>query len=388
MSLEDQQFCEECGKPLAPGVKFCEECGSPVPELQTRVVADTTPTTPEGTVLQPLAVIPFSYQQHGVFSIDRCTLVIYPDRIVISYVPKNRVKEFDQAMVEVQAVLAEKQLEGKKFWEFAGSAGIALFKLAWSPVDFYTQDAVQERKSLQYITIPTRPWEQYLSMEPGAVLAEDERNRVILRDTISWIRGESDPSTDTDQILIGLSAGVTRLFFDFGTFFMARKVLFSFLLPSPGPSERIIGVVPSANEQEVGGFGFQYTWNMVVTEARVMFCMIEDDVADEMNTWIENQKKEAKKSGQKLRVGELAGRPDAPWQRFMTSPASSLLVNEVNFFIPLTAIQKVKIVLDGQKQTDKLRFFLPGEPYDIVFPNGSGGHIRQLLEKVLPGRIF
>ena len=289
-------------------------------------------------------------------------------------------------MVEVQAMLAKKQLEGKNFWDFAASSGIALFKLTWSPVDFYTQDAVRDRKLLQKISISSQPWEQYLSMEPDRVLAEDGRNKVIMRDTISWIRGESDPSTDTDQVLIGSPAGVTRLFFDFGTFFLARKVLFSFILPDQGPGERVTGVIPYANEKEVSGFGFQYTWNMVVTDARVIFCMIEDDMADEMNSWTENRQKEAKKSGQNILDGELAGRPDAPWQRLMTSPVPALLGNEVNFFIPLTAIQKVTLI-SGQKQTDVLRFFLPGDPYEVVFPGGSAARIREVLEKVLPGRI-
>ncbi len=387
MSLEGQRFCEECGKPLAPGVKFCEECGSPVRTSQDTAVVVTAQATVTETVLRPLAVIPFSYQQRGMFSIDRCTLVIYPDRIVIAFVPKSREKEFDNAMVEVQAMLAKKQLEGKNFWDFAAASGIALFKLAWSPVDFYTQDAARERTILQKISISSQPWEQYLAMEPDKVLAEDGRNKVITRDTISWIRGESDPSTGTDQVLIGSRPGVTRLFFDFGTFFLARKVLFSFMLPGQGPQERVTGVVPYANEKEVSGFGFQYTWNMVVTEARVIFCMIEDDMADEMNSWIENRQKEAKKSGQTIRDGELAGRPDAPWQRLMTSPVPALLGNEVNFFIPLTAIQNVTLSPGSRKQSDVLRFSLPGDPYEVTFPGGSAARIREVLENVLPGRI-
>ena len=116
---------------------------------------------------------------------------------------------------------------------------------------------------------------------------------------ISYIRGESDPSTDTDQVLIYSSDGVTRIFFEFGIYSLARSVLFSFLLPVPGTTENITGVIPSASEPQVEGFGFQYTWIIVVTDRRVLFCMLEDDVADEIGAWIEAREKEAKKSGRK-----------------------------------------------------------------------------------------
>jgi hypothetical protein len=116
--------------------------------------------------------------------------------------------------------------------------------------------------------------------------------------------------------------------------------------------------------------------------------MVEDDVADEMTAWIEAREKDAKKAGQKIREGELAGLPDAPWQQLMMEPVSALLENDVNFFIPLSAIRSVKLAPGDPRQGDKLSFVLPGEPYDVVFPGGSADHIRAVLGPVLQGRMI
>jgi hypothetical protein len=383
----EQRFCEECGKPLNPGVKFCEECGAPVPAIETPVQANAAPPAAQGSSEIPLAVVPFAYQQRGIFSTDRCTIVVYPDQLVLAYVTKTSEKEFDQAVNEVEASLAEKHLEGKNFWQLAAGAGAALFRVSWNPVGFHTEDALREQKLLRNMTIPTRPWERYLSMTPGAVLAEEGRNKAIPRESISYIRGESDPETSTDQVLISSSAGVTRIFFDYGIYFLARSVLLSFLSPGPGTGERIIGVIPSAGEPQVKGFGFQYTWIVVVTDQRVLFCMVEDDIADEMTAWIEAREKEAKKAGRKIREGELAGLPDAPWQQLMKEPVPALLENDVNFFIPISAIRSATIVPGGPRKGDELILVLPGESYDVVFPDGTADHIRSVMGRVLPGRM-
>jgi hypothetical protein len=381
-----QRFCEECGKPLTPGLKFCEECGCAVAALDAPLQDVSVPPVPPLTENVALATIPFAYQSSGAFSTERMTLVIYPDQVVLTIIPKTLEKEFDQAMNEVQATLMEKHLAGKSLWQLASGAGFALFKIAWSPVDFYTADAVKEEKMLRTMTIQTRPWERYLSMPPEAVLAENGKNRAIPRDSIAFIRGESDPSTSTDQILIFHTDGLETIFFDFGIFHLARKVLFSFLLPSPIDHEKIIGVIPYADEPEVEGFGFQYSWNVVVTDQRLIFCMIEDEFADEVTEWIEKQSKEAKKAGRKWNVSDAAGLPDSPWLRFMNSSVSSLLETEVNFFIPLSTINQVQLVPGGPGQADELCFFLPGQPYDIVFPEGSAGQIQAVFGTVLAGR--
>jgi hypothetical protein len=372
------RFCEECGSPLAEGVQFCEECGSPV--RQETVGLEIGDLQSDAL---PLAVVPFAYRSRGAFSIDRCNLVVYRDRVIIAFVPPAREKEHDRAMNDVQASLFERHIEGKTFWQLASGAGIALFKISWSPVNFYTTDSVQEKRMLGNISLKNPPWEPYFAMSANPVLAEDKRNVAIPKDSISYIRGESDPSTSIDQILVNSSSGLIDLFFDFGTFDLARAVLFSFLMPEDQKSgERVIGVVPSAEEPQVKGFGFQYYHNLIVTDRRIIFSMIEDDFADEMNAWVSARQKEAKKAGKNLREGELAGIPDAPWQRFMNSPISSFFENEVNFFIPLPAVRQANI-LPG----DTLTLDLTGEPYTVRFPEGTGDHLRTVLGQVLPGRV-
>jgi len=372
-----QRFCEECGAPLTADAKFCEDCGRPV-----NTEGFPGDSGGAGTAPLPLAVIPFAYRQRGVFAVDRCNIVVYPDQVVLAFVPPDREKENDAAMTAVQAALAEKRIEGKTFWQLAAGAGFALFNLSWSPVSYHTADAVREKKLLGNISVKDRPWERYLAMSPDAVLFEDKRNVALPHNTIAYIRGESDPSTSTDQIHIRSSSGLTRLFFDLGTYLLARSVLFSFHLPGP-EGERSIGVIPSAGEPEVKGFGFQYTWTLVVTDRRILFYMDTDDFVDEMQDWLEIKRTEAKKAGRKLREGELAGHPDAPWQKLAQEPVKSLLSeSDVNFFVPLDAIRSVRI-LPG----DTIRFDLPGEPYEIVFAEGSTDHIRKVLGQVLGGRL-
>jgi hypothetical protein len=382
----EQRFCEECGKPLTPGVKFCEECGTPVlsPGPAVQGVMEPVPPVPAGV---PLAVIPFAYQQRGVFSTDRCNIVVYPDQVVIAYVSRALEKEYDQAMNEVEATIAEKHLSGKNFWQLAAGAGSALFRVAWNPVGYHAEDTLRDQKLLRNVTLRTRPWERYSSMAPGAVLAEDSRNKVLSRESISRIRGESDPETSTEQVLIYSSAGVTRIFFDYGIYFLARTVLFSFLFPGQEVTEKIIGVIPSGAESQVEGFGFQYTWILVVTDKRVLFCMVEDEMADEIGAWTEARQKEAKSAGRKFRDGELAGSPDAPWQQLIKDPIPTLLENDVNFFIPVPSILSARLVPGGPRKGDELSFDLRGGPCSIVFPDGTADYIRAVLGPVLKGRL-
>jgi hypothetical protein len=349
--------------------------------------AGAAPAVSPGSPEIPLAVVPFVYQRRGIFSIDRCTLVVYTGQVVIAYVSKASEDEFDQATTEVEALLEKKHLEGKDLWQLAASAGFSLFRPSWSPVDFTTGEHVREQKMLRNISIPTRPWERYLSMAPAAVLAEDGRNKSMPRASISYIRGESDPDTSTEQVLIYSSAGLTQLYFNYGIYFLARAVLFSFLFPGRGVHENPKGVVPFAGEPQVKGFGFQYSWNIVVTDQRFIFCMIEDDLADEVTEWTERVKKDARKAGRTLRDEDLTTLPDAPWHKLMNEPVTALLENDVNFFIPLSAIQSIKIVTGSNGQAEELWFSLHGEPYHVGFHGESASYIRQLLEKVLPGRV-
>jgi hypothetical protein len=385
----EKKFCMQCGQPLTPGVVFCEDCGTPVSPAggSAPPVAPPLPGTSPGVPGNAtVAVLPFAYRQRGMFSTDKCTLVIYPDRVIIASVPKSREKELDQSTMEIQAALMEKHLEGKKFWELAAGVGVALFRIGWSAPDYYTADAAREKEMLRTINIPTRYWERYAPMAPDAVLADDPRNTAVPLESIGFVRGESDLSTNTDQILIGTASGLVKLFFDFGVFSFARRALFSFLLPGTGETEQVLGVIPSAGEAEVEGFGFQYSWTVVVTGKRVCFCMIEDDFADEMTTWLEMQEKQAKATGRPWREGEEAGNRDAPWQMFRDKPVPELLENEVNFFIPLSRIGSVEITAGGPGEADTVCLTLPGGPYCLVFPGGTSGHARQVLRKVLAVR--
>lgn len=381
-----QKFCEECGKPLRPGVKFCEECGSPVAMAGSPVqAAPPAPPPPAPAVpdTRPFAVIPFCYLGKGLFSHPWCTLVVYRSRIIIAHVPQSRAKDMDKAVAEVQAALKKKQIDGKKLWNSVSGAGYFLFRIAGGVPSSPAGDAAKEAQLLSECGIFTRPWEAYRSMLPDAVLAEDSRNTALQRENVGFIRGEGESS----MLLIGSFSGLIPLFFDFGTFSQARRVLLSFLLPDNGTQEMISGVIPFWSEPGVKGFEYQYTWNLVVTDRRIIFCMIEDEFADAIASWKELQEKQAKSDGLKWKEGDVADRLDAPWQRLMEKPVAELLENEVNFFIPALCIRQVTIVPGKPGKADTVSLSIPGEALALVFPEGTALHARTVLERAFPGRV-
>lgn len=382
----EQKFCEECGKPLRPGVQFCEECGSPVALAGSPVQASPPPPPPPAPAFpdtRPVAVIPFCFLGKGLFSHPWCTILVYPSRIIITHVPESRAKDMDKAVAEVQAALKKKRIDGKKLWEYVSGAGHSLSKVAGGVPGPSADDAAKEEQLFREWGLVTRPWEVYRSMPPDAVLAEDSRNTALQKETIGFIRGEGE----SNQILISSSTGIIPLFFDFGIFCQARRTLLSFLLPEDGTPELMSGVIPFWREPGVKGFEYQYTWNLVVTARRVIFCMIEEEFADAIGSWYELQKKQAKRAGQKWREGEGAGRPDAPWQRLLEKTVPELLGNELNYFIPLSSIRQVKIVPGKPGKADTLCLSLPGETLSLVFSEGTAPHARGVLERVLPGRV-
>jgi hypothetical protein len=324
----------------------------------------------------PLAVIPFAYTAEGLFRTDDCTLVVYRDCFVVAFVPGPRKKEMSDAMTGVMAKLAEKEFEGKKLRELVAGAGFSLLKIAWSAPDFYTGEAARERRLLAQVTVDDRPWERYSSLGPGEVLAEDPRNILVYGDRVGVVRGESDLSTDTDQILIWHQDGQITLYFRLGTFFPARTALF-FMLHPGGTPETVHGVIASGSEPEVEGFGFQYSWNLVVTDRRIIFSSIGEELAERMVSWAE---------GTTGRAGG-DGTTGAPWDELMSMSPETLLEPGETFFLPLSAISSVDIVEGGPGQADEICFFLPGVPYSLVFPGGTGAYARAVLSQVMPGRM-
>lgn len=383
----DHRFCEECGAALEPGARFCGDCGS------STDAPDSAP--PPGPVLpvgpppaeHPVAVVPFAHTKAGLFSIAECTLVVYPGRVVVAYVPKSRAGEMDRARTDIESVILQRQVQGQTFWDLVAGAGAGLVKLSWSAPDFSADDAARERSIVGTVGIPVRPWEVYWSMPADEVLAEDSRNRAIPREEIAYVRGESDPDSSTEQILIRSPDGLLTLYFELGTFSEARKALLSFLAPASGGPESVLGVIPWGSEPQVNGFGFQYVWNLIVTDRRLVLCMCEDEFVDETEEWLRAKENEAKTAERDWRDLDEIGRPDSPWQRLAGTPIHGLLANDVNFFIPLRAVGAVEVVPGARRHGDEVRFTLPGEVVTLSFPQGTAELARGVLERALPGRV-
>jgi hypothetical protein len=375
------RYCEHCGDEITPGNRFCEECGRPIVTLRGEEDGAGCQEPREnhssgGAGDTPLAVIPFAYTAEGFFRTNDCTLVVYRDCFVVAFVPEPRKKEMSDAMTGVMAKLMEKDLEGKKLRDLVAGAGFSLLKIAWSAPDFYTGEAARERQLLESVTVDDRPWERYSSMASDEVLAEDPRNILVHKDSVGAARGESDLSTDTDQILVWHKDGQVTLYFRLGTFYPARAALF-FMLHPGGLPETVHGVIPSGSEPEVEGFGFQYSWNLVVTNQRIIFASIDEALAERMTAWIERS---AGRAGGVNMTG-------APWEELLTIDPETLLLPGENFFLPLSAISSVDVVGGGPGQADEVCFFLPGTPYSLVFPGGTGAYARTVLSHVLQGRV-
>ena len=137
----------------------------------------------------------------------------------------------------------------------------------------------------------------------------------------------------------------------------------------------------------MNGFGFQYGWNLIVTDRRIVFNMVEDAFADESDVWLQAREKEAKATGREWRDLDEVSQPSSPWQRLARRPISELLSNDVNFFIPLHVIVAIKIVPQARRHSDEVRFIIPGEVLTFAFPVGLAAHARSVLERAVPGRV-
>jgi hypothetical protein len=317
---------------------------------------------------RPIAVVPFAHIHSGLFSVRDCTLVVYPDRCVLAHVPASRKPGMDRARSGFERVLEEKRVDASELWKTGSGVGAM-------------------RPPFDSIGIPQPPWEVYRAMPSAEVLAEDPRNRAVFRDAIVYVRGERDGDTGTEQVQVRTADEVLSLDFELGAFFSARNALFSLVEPAPGIPEAAIGVIPFGSEPQVDGFGFQYVWNLVVTDRRVVYCMIEDEEADEAGAWLDAREREARAEGRVWRQGEEAGRRDAPWQRRAATPVSRLLERDVNFFIPLTTIGEVVIEQGGRRRSDRVGIALTGGELSLSFPDGTASHASSVLGRALPGRV-
>ncbi len=359
---DEPRFCEECGSPLSAGVRFCEECGTPVPAGRGATAPIPLPAD------HPIAVVPFAHTRSGLFSIRNCTLVVYPDRCLLAYVPTSRELEMKRARSGIERALEDEQVEASELWTTGGETGTT-------------------RPSFDANGVSERPWEAYWAMNPGDVLAEDPRNRVVVRDAIVYVRGERDGDTGTEQILVRTPDEVLTLYFELGTFFPARNALFSLVEPAMGTTETALGVIPYGSEPQVDGFGFQYVWDLVVTDRRVVYCLIEENEGDEAGAWLDAREREARAAGREWRQGEEAGRGDAPWQRRAATGVSCLLEPDVSFFIPLGAIREVRVEPGGRRRGDRVTFVHTGGELSLSFPDGTAEHAQSVLGRALPGRV-
>ena len=368
------RFCTACGAPLSPGAKFCEQCGQPVDAVTA--AAPVPPSIPDLPV-----VIPFGAMHTGVFSRKDIVLVITGDSL-IAVVPKPEVSgAIEKIRGQLSDTLDQSGISARDFWEVSASLfpGLprAYLALRQIPPDLAGQVAALRSR----LGLDTAPWIRYGSMTPEQIIAENPASLHLPLEEILYVRGEDlvEDSGGDDLLVIRTAKREERWRFALGGFYPARAVLFSRIgerQPIDPSGERILSIVPSCFEPGPKDFDFQYIFNLVFTDRRLILAVTpggEDEVERKWDKYMERLGKMAKEHGVSFEAYAAgADLDDAPWQEFRKLTIPEILdADGVNYFIPYDHLKgvayrggrKPKISLSFSSHTQELEadpMFAPG----------------------------
>ncbi|MDH7511006.1 MAG: zinc ribbon domain-containing protein [Methanolinea sp.] len=350
MIQEYARFCGECGSPLTPGARFCEQCGSPVP-VPARGHAPGM-DVPAGSAV---TIIPFVQVKTGFFSLVGCTMVITGKDLVIIPWTAAMKEEMAQIQEKVLSALEKSGLDARSFWEIAASVVPGI------PRSFLKAPVVP--KEIQKTVIPLitgpglshAPWTEYQGRPPESVGADNPGTRRIPLASIEYVRGEvqSEDFAGSDLLMVRTKDREERFFIPLGLFFAARQALFSALerlMPASrqGP-EAIISIVPACFEPGPPGFEFQYYFNLVFTDRRLILAITpgtEDEVEEAWKNFDAAVRQAARERGES--PGDYAAAndiPSAPWRVFERMDTGEILDYEgVNYFIPYASIREISFL--------------------------------------------
>ncbi len=152
------------------------------------------PAEPSGGDHQgPIAVVPFTHTHRELFSILDCTLVVYPDRSVLAYVPTASKPEMERGRRGIERAPETQRVEAQELWKVAGGPGMT-------------------RQSFDSIGVPERPWEAY---------------GTYFRDAIVCVRKEAGGAAGMEQDMVRTMDEPHTLRIELGTSFSPRNALFS-----------------------------------------------------------------------------------------------------------------------------------------------------------------
>ncbi|MCX5971476.1 MAG: zinc ribbon domain-containing protein [Coprothermobacterota bacterium] len=160
------RFCSSCGAPQTEGTRFCGSCGQSLANLPSSQGAATPPSPPPAADSgeRVLGVVP--NLSAGTLGAKSYVLVVTDRRLLVVRITSQNMAEVVRKSQE------EGKAQGKGFFERWGDQISAFYRYA----------------------------ERYLSMAPGAILAENGENYAIdhsqvTRITIDGQEGQDDPNT-------------------------------------------------------------------------------------------------------------------------------------------------------------------------------------------------
>lgn len=337
---QGRRFCTACGSPLSPGARFCEECGHPV--------GAPAPASSPSRGLPLRVIIPFATLPTGVFSEKRVVLVIAQDTLVAIVPPGTIAGQIKKTREALSSALEDAGIAPRDFWEASAALSPVLPRAYLAPrqVPGGLLDQVSFIRSR--LGLDQAPWLRYMGMKIPDILAESPESRTIPLQEVCYVRGEDlvEDRAGEDLLVIRLPDREERFFLSEGCYYPARAALIALLKDRDrrgAAPERIVSIVPACFEPGRKDFGFQYVFNLIFSDWRLILAVSpggEDEVERRWDAYAESVRKRAKQQGVSLEAYAAgADWSDAPWQEFRKRTIPEILDPDgVNFFIPYTCI--------------------------------------------------
>ncbi|HNB04102.1 MAG TPA: zinc-ribbon domain-containing protein, partial [Methanoregulaceae archaeon] len=265
------RFCTACGAPLSPGAKFCEQCGQPV--AMVTAAAPVPPLLPDVPV-----VIPFGAMHTGVFSRKDILLVITGDSL-IAVVPKPEVsRAIEEIREQLSEALDQSGITAREFWEVSAASSPMLPRAYLGPRQVPADLAGQVNGIRSRLGLDTAPWLRYGGMRPDQIIAENPASLRVSFDDILYVRGEDlvDDRGGEDLLVVRTTHREERWRVALGGFYPARAALFSRIGKHHGldvPGEQIVSIVPACFEPGPKEFDFQYVFNLLFSDRRLILAV-------------------------------------------------------------------------------------------------------------------
>jgi hypothetical protein len=333
--------------------------------------------------------------QGGIFSQKNIVLVITEDSLITA-VPRGEVAAaIGGTREKISESLDESGISGRDFWEVLASLSPGLPRAYLAPRQVPAELREQVSSIRSRLGLEHAPWLRYVALSAGEILAESPESRRIPLEDILYVRGEDlvEDQNGEDLLVVRTKDQDERYRLALGCYYSARVTLISLLekrQQMDPSSDRIISIVPACFEPGPKDFDFQYVFNLIFTDRRLILAVTpggEDEVEQRWDAYMEGIGKKAKQQGISIE-GYVTGSglEDAPWQDFRTRSVPEILdADGVNFFIPYAHIREV-MYQAGRKP--KISLSLPSHTLnfeaDAMFAPGPLRIAQVALKGIVP----